>query len=91
MANRTIPDSWVGWTFWESFLVDPSGNRYSPEQVQTSLFTMELAHELRGSPLQIRTLKQELARRLSTPPPEVVIRWNGEETIISPPLWKSKF
>lgn len=88
--RRIIPESWEGWTFWEYYLIDPEGNRYSPDQVKTSLLTMELAHQLRGSPLQVRSLKQELIRRLSTPPPEIILRWDGQETVINPPRWKLK-
>jgi hypothetical protein len=86
--RRIIPESWEGWTFWESYLIDPEGNRYSPDQVKTSLFTMELAHELNGSTLQIRSLKQELKRRLSTPPPKIIVQWGGEEVVINAPFWK---
>ena len=85
MANRTIPDSWVGWTFWESYLIDPAGNRYSTDQIQTSLYTMELAHELRGSPLQILSLKRELLRKLEANPPRIVVDWDGVQTVILPP------
>ena len=88
--RRIIPESWEGWTFWEYYLIDPEGNRYSPDQVKTSLFTMELAHELNGSPLQIRSLKQELKRRLSTPPPKIIVQWGDEEVVINAPLWKLK-
>lgn len=90
MDVERIPASWIGWKFWEDYLIDPQGNRYSPDMIKTSFLTMELAHELRGSPLQVLTLKKELQRRLTMPPPQVIIRWNGEETIINAPLKTQK-
>lgn len=85
MDSKPFPTEWYGWTFWESYLVDPQGNRYSPDMVRTSLYTMELAHELRGSPTQIRSLKAELKKRLQTPLPEIMISWNGEDMRIPIP------
>lgn len=89
MDYRRFNTPWNGWTFWENYLVDPNGNRYSPEQIKTSFYTFELARELRGSTFQILSLKQELTRRLNAKPPEIIIRWDGQETVINPPLWKS--
>lgn len=87
MRNRELPKHWKGWTFWENYLVDPDGNRYSPTMVKTSLFTQELAHELTGSPLQVRSLKAELKRRIARieESPEIVIRWNGQEVSVKLP------
>lgn len=87
MRNKDKPKLWKGWTFWDGFLIDPEGNRYSPEMVRTSLFTQELAHELTGSPLQIYSLKRELRKRLDTlqESPEIVIRWHGQEVSVRLP------
>ncbi|MDD5392824.1 MAG: DUF3653 domain-containing protein [Thiothrix sp.] len=91
MDNRNYPTPWDGWTFWENFLIDPQGNRYSPEMVRASLFAAQLAHELTGSPLQILSLRNELKKRLNTPAPEITIKWNGQETTIKPPFWMANF
>lgn len=64
MRILELPKTWQGWYFWEDYFVDPEGNRYSVEMVRSSLFTLQLSHELRGSTLQIRSLKQELHERL---------------------------
>lgn len=87
MRNRELPTNWKGWTFWESYLVDPDGNRYSPDMVKTSIFTQELAHELTGSPLQVYSMKAQLQKRLKllAAEPEVVIRWNGQEITVKLP------
>lgn len=87
MDTRRLLTPWTGWGWYESFLTDPDGNRYSQEMVRTSLYTQELAHQLCGSPLQVFSLKQELRRRLATPPPEIVIRWGDQEMKVSPPAW----
>jgi hypothetical protein len=86
-TKSQIPSSWKGWSFWEGFLVDPEGNRYSPSMVRTSIFTQELAHELTASPLQIYSLKRELKKRLNAlqESPEVIIRWHGEEIAVKLP------
>ncbi len=85
-----LPESWNGWSWTNQHLTDPQGNRYSPDMVRASIYAYELAHELTGSDLQVRSLKQALREKLATPPPEIIIRWQGEETIIKPPKWKLK-
>ncbi|WP_298612889.1 hypothetical protein [uncultured Thiothrix sp.] len=64
MRILKLPKEWQSWYFWEYYLVDPDGNRYSVEMVRSSLFTLQLSHELRGSTLQIHSLKQELKQRI---------------------------
>lgn len=81
---------WHGWYFWNGYLVDPDGNRYSQDTVKSSVWTQQLRHELTGTELKIYSLKQELEKRLAVPLPEIVIRWNGEETIIPVNLAKAK-
>lgn len=88
MQERKTP--WNGWYWYADYLVDPNGNRYSEHMVRSSLYTMELSHELVGNPIQITSLKRELLKRLDTPPPEIIIRWEGEETSIIPPSWMFK-
>lgn len=88
--TRRLILPWHGWSWYECYLQDPSGNRYSPDMVQTSLWAAELAHELAGSPLQVMSLKSELTNRLKAlqalnSAPEVVIRWQGVETAITLP------
>lgn len=86
--NR-VKTPWNGWHWYDDlYLVDPSGNRYSPEMIQSALWTSELAHELTGSSLQIRVLRDELRKRLAIPPPQIVVRWNNQESIVEIP-WKS--
>jgi hypothetical protein len=89
MDFKTVSSPWYGWGWYDQlYLLDPQGNRYSPEMVRSSIYTAELAHQLTGSPLQIASMKAQLLRRLSTPSPEIVIRWDGQETVIKPPKWK---
>lgn len=89
--NR-VETPWNGWGWYDHlYLVDPDGNRYSPEMIKASLWAAELAHQLSGSPLQVFSLKAELRRRLATPPPEIVIHWQGQETRVLPPSWKIRF
>lgn len=76
---------WDNWYFWNGYLVDPDGNRYSADMVRSSVWTQQLKRELTGTELKIYSLKLELEKRLAMPLPEIVIRWNGEETIIQPP------
>lgn len=80
---------WDGWYFVDGYLVDPDGNKYSSDMIRSSIWTQQLKRELTGTELKIFSLKQELGR-LAVPAPEIVIRWNGEETIIRPPIPKSK-
>jgi hypothetical protein len=81
---------WQGWNFADGYLVDPDGNKYSPDMIRSSIWTIQLKHELTGSELKIKSLKQELEKRLALPAPEIVIRWNGQETVIKPPIPKQK-
>ncbi|MEZ5453426.1 MAG: hypothetical protein R3E93_11540 [Thiothrix sp.] len=91
MDTRRLATPWAGWGWYDDlYLVDPNGTRYSQDMIRTSAWTMELAHELTGSPLQVMVMKAELKKRLATPPPEILIRWNGQETRILPPSWKLK-
>lgn len=82
---------WDGWHWiYGMYLVDPEGNRYSQEMVRSSFFTSQLKRDLTGSDWKIRSLKLELEKKLNAIPiPEILIRWNGEETII--PLDHRKF
>lgn len=87
MRNWVLPKRWGGWTFWEGFLVDPDGNRYTPDMVKSSIFAQELMHELAGSPLQVYSLKRELKKRVDAlqDSPEIVIRWQGHEVSVKLP------
>lgn len=75
---------WESWYFFDNYLVDPDGNRYSADMIRSSVWTQQLKRELTGTELKVLSLKQELERRLATPEPEIVIR-NGKETIIKAP------
>lgn len=90
MRSNSKTTIWKDWTFWDGFLVDPQGNRYSQDMVRSSLFAQELAHELAGSPLQIYSMKKELRKRLNAlqEAPEVLIRWNGQEVSVKLPKAK---
>jgi len=90
MDTRRLVTPWANWSWYDCYLVDPSGNRYSPEMVMTSLWAAELAHELPGSPLQVYSLRNELRKRLDAlkalnATPEIVIRWHGTETTFQLP------
>lgn len=82
--TRRLGTPWEGWAWYEDYLVDPDGNRYSPEMIKTSFFTSQLHRELVGSTGIIRSLRKELEQRLRelNSTPEVVIRFNGQETIV---------
>jgi hypothetical protein len=54
------PKDWKGWGFYECYLVDDAGNRYTPDMVKSSLFTYQLKHELTGSTGQVLSLKNIL-------------------------------
>lgn len=82
---------WTGWSWlYGMYLVDPDGNRYSQEMVRSSLFTMQLKHEMVGSDLKIYSLKQELEKRIRLAEPEIIVRWEGQETVIKPSSLKAK-
>lgn len=68
---------WLGWSWiYGMYLVDPDGNRYSPDMIRSSVFAQQLQHDLLGSNLQIYSLKQELQRRIdSYKPPKIVVYW----------------
>lgn len=68
---------WDGWSWiYGMYLVDPNGNRYSPEMIQSSIFTQQLKRELMGTELKIYSLKQELQRRIdSYKPPKILVYW----------------
>lgn len=76
---------WENWYFWNGYLVDSDGNKYSQEMIRSSVWTQQLKRELTGTELKIFSLKQELERRLAIQEPEIVIRWNGQETVVKPP------
>lgn len=84
MRILELPKAWSGWHFWEHYLVDPDGNRYSVEMVRSSLFTLQLSHELRGSTLQIHSLKQELKQRIENLQQfqEITVTWGNQTTVI---------
>lgn len=74
---------WEGWGWlYGNYLIDPDGNRYSQEMIKSSIMAMQLQYELLGSNLKIYSLKQELERRLALAEPEVILRWNGQETVL---------
>jgi hypothetical protein len=80
---RCFETPWDGWQWlYGMYLVDPDGNRYSQEMIKSSIVAMQLQNELLGSSLKIYSLKQELERRLSLVEPEVILRWNGQETVL---------
>lgn len=80
---------WDGWRWaYNMYLVDPDGNRYSQEMIRSSLFAMEYKRALVGTELKIYSLKQELERRLEATEAEIIVRWNGQETIIKPNIYK---
>lgn len=87
MRILELPPIWEGWYFWEHYLVDPEGNRYSVEMVRSSLFTLQLSHELRGSTLQIHSLKQELKQRIEHLKQfqEITVTWGQEQIVIKLP------
>lgn len=75
---------WMGWNWiYGMYLVDPNGNRYSQEMIQSSIFAMQYQQNLLGSSLQIHSLKSELQKRIdSYKPPQVVIHWgDGVQTL----------
>jgi hypothetical protein len=82
--TRRLGTPWEGWGWYEDYLVDPDGNRYSPEMIKTSIFTSQLHRQLVGSTGVIRSLRKELEQRLRelNSTPEVIIRFNGQETIV---------
>lgn len=84
MRILDLPKDWEGWYFWEHYLVDPEGNRYSVEMVRSSLLTLQLSHELRGSTLQIHSLKQELKQRIDHLKQfqEITVIWGSQTTTI---------
>lgn len=88
MDTRGLKLPWKGWSWNDCYLQAPDGARFSPDMVRASLFAFELAHELTGSPLQVYSLRNELKKRLASLSsvqsltPEVVIRWNGQETVV---------
>lgn len=93
MDTRRLITPWKGWGWYDDlYLVDPDGNRYSQEDIKSSHFAHELAHHLTGSPLQVVVLRDRLRKRLQQleQPPEILIRWHGQETVIIPPGWKLK-
>lgn len=93
MDTRRLVTPWDGWGWYDDlYLVDPEGNRYSQTDIRSSHFAHELAHHLMGSPLQVLILRDRLRQQLEQlgQPPEIVIRWQGIETVVSHPGWKLK-
>lgn len=78
-----VPGEWAGWSFGDGYLIDPDGNRYSPFMVKSSFFTMELAHELTGSPTQIVSLKQRLIQMTSPKVITIELQVNHKSVILS--------
>ncbi len=82
--TRRLVTPWEGWGWYEDYLVDPDGNRYSPEMIKTSIFAFQLHREIVGSTGVICSLRKQLEERLSrlSSEPEVTIRFNGYETVV---------
>jgi hypothetical protein len=76
---------WEGWGWYEDYLVDPDGNRYSPEMIKTSIYTMQLQHALTGYPSTVKSLKKELERRIKANNPTLKIIFNGHEIDVKLP------
>lgn len=90
MDTRSLILPWKGWSWHDCYLQSPEGVRFSPDMVRSSFFAYELARELTASPLQVYSLSRELKKRLAslqTSSPEVVIRWNGQETVVKLPAF----
>ncbi len=85
---QRVETPWDNWYFWNGYLVDPDGNRYSADMVRSSIWTQQLKRELTGTELKIYSLKQELERRLAATEAEIIIRWNGQETSIKPNIYR---
>jgi hypothetical protein len=75
---------WQNWTWYDNYLVDPDGNRYSADMIRSSIFTLQLKQALVGSPSTVLSLRKQLEERLSrlSSEPEVTIRFNGYETVV---------
>lgn len=82
---------WSGWIVDGDFLIDPAGNHYHRDEIRSIFFTRQLVYELRGSDLKVRSLKQELERKLELmKPPVVVIQWPNREIRLSHPYGVSR-
>lgn len=76
---------WEGWNWiYGMYLVDPDGNRYSQEMIRASLFALQYKRALLGTELKIYSLKKELEKRIQVAEPEIIVRWEGQETVIKP-------
>ncbi|MFM2319628.1 MAG: hypothetical protein RLZZ215_2249 [Pseudomonadota bacterium] len=81
--SKRYETPWDGWGWiYGMYLIDPDGNRYTQEMIRSSIFAIQLQRELVGTENRIWSLKKHLEKQLNTPSPEIVIRWNGEETVI---------
>lgn len=82
--TRRLGTPWAGWGWYEDYLVDPDGNRYSSEMIKISFYTAQLHRELVGSTGLVSSLKKELEQRIKDlkAEPEVVIRFAGHETVV---------
>lgn len=84
LDTKRLVTPWEGWAWYEDYLVDPDGNRYSQDMIKTSIFTTQLHRELVGSTGVVRSLRKELEQRLRdlNAVPEIVVRFRGQETVI---------
>lgn len=75
---------WEGWTWSENYLVDPDGNKYTPDLIKSSIFTYQLKQALVGSSGTVLSLRKELEARIArfNSVPEIVIRFAGTETVV---------
>ncbi len=67
---------WAGWRFRGRYLFDPAGNRYHQNEINAIFYQRQLHQELMGTPFKVKSLKQELERKIkATAPPEVVVKF----------------
>lgn len=66
---------WGGWVVDGDFLLDPGGNHYHRDEIRAIFFTRQLTQELRGSTLKVRSLKQELERKIVATQAEVKLAY----------------
>lgn len=77
---------WSGWIVDGDFLIDPAGNHYHRDEIRAIFFNRQLTRELRGSTLKVRSLKQELERKISeTQAPVIILQWPDREVKLAYP------